>query len=207
MEVKLLSLEGEEKKKIRLPEKLFGIKPNEGVVWEVIKMYMARKRQGTASTKTRGEVRGGGRKPWRQKHTGRARHGSIRAPQWRHGGVVHGPKPRDYNYSVPAKVKRLALYSALSHRASQGKIFVIEDIKLDEPKTRRIAEILKNIGVYGEKTLLLYDEYDPILYKSARNIENLTIMEAHKANAYEILHAKNIVITEKGLRKLEEVFG
>ncbi|RKZ20012.1 50S ribosomal protein L4 [bacterium] len=207
MEVKLLSLEGQEKKKIKLPEKLFGVKPHEGVVWEVIKMYMARKRQGTACAKTRGEVRGGGRKPWRQKHTGRARHGSIRAPQWRHGGVVHGPKPRDYNYSVPAKVKRLALYSALSHRASQGKVFVIEDIKLEEPRTRRVAEILKNIGVYGEKTLLLYGDYDPILYKSARNIENLTILEAHKANAYDVLRARNLVITESGLKKLEEVFG
>lgn len=206
MKAKVYDSLGNEKGSLELPEKIFGVKPSDSAVYYSVKNILANRRQGTASTKTRGEVRGGGRKPWRQKGTGRARHGSIRSPLWKGGGVTFGPKPRDYSYSIPTKLKRLALYSAFSHRASQGNVFVIEKPELEEPKTRVIADFLKGLGLYGEKVLVLHDGKDKNFYKSCRNIKNLSVLEAYKSNPYDVLRHKYILITRDGLEQLQEVF-
>jgi len=191
--------------KIELPDDIFGVTPNESVVYEYVRMYLANQRQGNASAKTKGNVHGGGAKPWRQKHTGRARQGSRRSPLWKGGGVTFPPIPRDYSYSISKKKKRIALKSALSHRAKADNILVIDEFKVDVPKTKEGERILKEIGVYKEKSLILYSGNNENFYRSFRNIPNVAIMPANLINPYIVLWAKNILFTRDGLTKFEEV--
>jgi large subunit ribosomal protein L4 len=191
---------------IELNDSVFGVEVRPDVMHEVVVNYLANQRQGTQSTKTRTEVSGGGIKPWRQKGTGRARQGSIRAPQWVGGGVALGPKPRDYRYSVNKKVRRLALKSALSSKVVDGDIIVLEDLKLDEIKTSRMAEILKNLGV-TEKALIVLPENDSNVVLSARNIEGVDTTFVGAINTYEVLKSTKCIIVKDAVAKLEEVYA
>ena len=175
---------------------IFGIEPNEAVMHQVVTAQLAAARAGTHSTKTRSEVRGGGRKPWRQKGLGRARHGSIRAPQWIGGGVAHGPKPRDYSQRTPKKMKRLALRSALSARAADGQIKVVEDFGAwDEPKTKNATALLAAMGVTG-KVLLLAEDHERLAIKSFRNIEGVIASNLGQANTYDVIWAETVIMSK-----------
>ena len=185
---------------------VFGIEPNEVVLHAAVKNYLANQRQGTQSTLTRTEVRGGGIKPWRQKGTGRARQGSIRAPQWYHGGIVFAPKPRDYSYTLNKKVKRLALKSALSAKAAEEAIIVIDDLKVEEIKTAAFAAFLKNINVSG-KALVVTENVDEKVVKSARNIAGITTTIATILSPYMILNNRKLVVSKAALAKIEEVYA
>ena len=191
---------------IELSEAIFGIEPNEAVVHAVVKNHLANCRQGTQSALTRAEVSGGGIKPWRQKGTGRARQGSIRAPQWYHGGIVFAPKPRDYSYSLNKKVKRLALKSALSAKMASGDIIVIDAIKMDTIKTKTFKEFLNAVGA-DAKALVVTAEHNDTIVKSARNIPGVTTTFAALINVYDILNAKKFVVDQAALAKIEEVFA
>ena len=191
---------------IELSEAVFGIEPNESVVHDVVKNHLANKRQGTQSALTRAEVSGGGRKPWRQKGTGRARQGSTRAPQWTHGGIVFAPKPRDYSYTLNKKVRRLALKSALSDKAAQQNIVVIDAIRVDAPKTKEFAAFLKAVNVTG-KALVVTAEADTNVVKSGRNIPGCQVTFANLINVYDIVNAKQLVLDKAALAKIEEVFA
>ena len=185
---------------------VFGIEPNEAVVHSVLVNYLANQRQGTQSTKTRAEVSGGGRKPWRQKGTGRARQGSIRAPHWVGGGVALGPKPRSYNYTVNKKEKRLAIKSMLSSKVLENELVVVENLPLKEIKTKEMARILNNLKVEG-KAVILLPEKDEVVQKSARNIEGVKTLQVGTINVYDLLKHKNLVVTEDTVKKLEEVYA
>ena len=191
---------------IELSEAVFGIAPNQSVVHDVVKNHLANKRQGTQSALTRAEVSGGGRKPWRQKGTGRARQGSTRAPQWTHGGIVFAPKPRDYSYTLNKKTRRLALKSALSAKAAETAIGVIDEIKMDAPKTKEFAAFLKAVGVEG-KALVVTAAADANVIKSGRNIEGCQVTFANLLNVYDIVNAKKLVVDQAALAKIEEVFA
>ncbi len=191
---------------IELSEAIFGIEPNASVVHDVVKNHLANCRQGTQSTLTRAEVSGGGIKPWRQKGTGRARQGSIRAPQWTHGGVVFAPKPRDYSYTLNKKVKRLALKSALSAKAAAGEIIVIDSIKVDEIKTKTMVNFLNAVGA-EKKALVVTAEADTNVVKSARNIPGVVTAFANVINVYDIVNANKLVVDQAALAKIEEVFA
>lgn len=206
MKVELLSIEGEKRKELELPSTIFAQKVNGALLWEAARMYLARKRRGTASTKRRDEVRGSGRKLYRQKHTGRARVGDAYSPIRRGGGVPFGPKPRDFSCSISMSKKKLraALVSALSEKASMGAIKVIEEIKLEQPNTRRFSEILKNLDLNHKKTLFLLPELEKNIKLSARNIPKAGVMQATDLNAYEVMNYNFLVFTEKGLEKLLE---
>lgn len=203
MKVDVLTRTGETSGTVELPDRLFGIEPNKALLWEVTRMYLANRRQGTASAKKRGEVHGSGKKPWRQKHTGRARVGSVRSPVWKGGGVVHGPKPRDYSYSMPKKKKRLALVSALAEKSKENSIKIIEDFVIDKPKTKEIATILKKLNLEGKKTLLAVVGLDENLKRSSRNIPYLSVTPVKDLNAYTVLSHRYLVLTTKGLESLE----
>lgn len=200
-------VDGETKGEIELPRGLFGIKPSQHAMYEACKAYLASQRRGTASTKTRSEVRGGGRKPWRQKGTGRARHGSTRSPIWVGGGVAFGPKPRDYSYRIPKKMKRLALKSALSSKAGEAKLHIVEDFSFSEPKTKNMENILNVLGLKGKKTLLLLPSADENLLKSSRNLPYLTVKRAKDINCYEILNSEYLLVAVSALAQLKEVWG
>ena len=191
---------------IELSEAVFGITPNESVVHDVVKNHMANKRQGTQSALTRAEVSGGGRKPWRQKGTGRARQGSTRAPQWTHGGIVFAPKPRSYSYVLNKKVKRLAMKSALSAKAAAGEIIVIDSIKMDSIKTKDFRAFLNAVKADG-KSLVVTPAKDEIVVKSARNIPGVETSMANLINVYDILKAKYLVLDKEALAVIEEVFA
>ena len=191
---------------IELSEAVFGIEPNQAVVHEVVKNHLANKRQGTQSALTRAEVSGGGRKPWRQKGTGRARQGSTRAPQWTHGGIVFAPKPRDYSYTLNKKSRRLALKSVLSAKASEANIIVIDSIKMDAPKTKDFAAFLAAVGATG-KSLVITAAADTNVVKSGRNIPGCEITFANLINVYDVLKAQKLVVDQAALRKIEEVFA
>ena len=191
---------------IELSAAVFGIEPNQAVVHDVVKNHLANCRQGTQSALTRAEVSGGGRKPWRQKGTGRARQGSTRAPQWTHGGIVFAPKPRDYSYTLNKKVKRLALKSVLSAKASEGKIIVIDEIKMEAPKTKTFAAFLNAVNAEN-KALVVTAEADANVVKSGRNIEGCVITFANLINVYDVLNAKTLVVDKAALAKIEEVFA
>ncbi len=206
MLTKVYNMSGEQVGEIELSEAVFGITPNESVVHDVVKNHLANKRQGTQSALTRAEVSGGGRKPWRQKGTGRARQGSTRAPQWTHGGIVFAPKPRDYSYTLNKKVRRLALKSALSDKAAQQNIVVIDAIKVDAPKTREFAAFLKAVNVTG-KALVVTAEADTNVVKSGRNIPGCQVTFANLINVYDIVNAKQLVLDKAALAKIEEVFA
>ena len=191
---------------IELSEAVFGITPNEAVVHEAVKNHLANKRQGTQSALTRAEVSGGGRKPWRQKGTGRARQGSTRAPQWTHGGIVFAPKPRSYSYVLNKKVKRLALKSALSAKAAAGEIIVVDSIKMDSIKTKDFRAFLTAVKADG-KSLVVTPAKDEIVIKSARNIPGVETSMANLINVYDILKAKYLVLDKEALAVIEEVFA
>jgi len=203
--VALYNMDGKEIGTIELNESLFAAEVNGAVLHEVVKNYLANQRQGTQSTKTRAEVRGGGIKPWRQKGTGRARQGSIRSPQWIHGGIALGPKPRDYRYSINKKMKLVALKSALSSKVADSKIFVIDTLALDEIKTKKIVNLLGNVG--ASKALIVTNEVNENVYKSARNIEGVKASFVGALNVYEILKYDSLVISQDAVKKLEEVYA
>lgn len=191
---------------VELSDAVFAIEPNVPVMHRTVKAQQASWRQGTANTRTRGMVRGGGKKPWRQKGTGRARQGSIRAPQWTHGGIVFAPKPRDYSYTLNKKVKRLAMKSALSAKAQAEEIVVIDAIKMDSIKTKTFKTFLNAVGVNG-KALVVTAENDAIVVKSAANIPGVLVTFANLINVYDILNAKKLVVDQAALAKIEEVFA
>ncbi|SHG65677.1 LSU ribosomal protein L4P [Fodinibius roseus] len=186
-----------------LAESIFSIEPNETVIYEDVRRYMANQRQGTHKTKERGEVRGGGRKAYRQKGTGQARRGSIRSPLLKGGGTVFGPKPRDYSFRMSKKSRQLARKSALSIKAGEEAIKIIDDFSFDEPKTRKVVDILKGLEVETKKVLLLTAETDKIIYKSARNIPNVKVLEANKPTTYQILDADVILIQDSAVDVLQ----
>ena len=206
MNVKVYNMSGVEVGEVELNEAIFGIEPNQAVVHDVVKNHLANCRQGTQSALTRSEVSGGGIKPWRQKGTGRARQGSIRAVQWTHGGVAFAPKPRDYSYTLNKKVKRLALKSALSAKAAAGDIIVIDDIKMDEVKTKTFKTFLTAVGV-EKKALVVTPEKNENVYMSGRNIPGVQVTFANLINVYDILNAGKFVVDKAALAKIEEVFA
>lgn len=187
---------------IELSDAVFGVEINETAIYEVVKMQMASKRCGTASTKVRREVRGGGKKPWRQKGTGRARAGTIRSPLWRGGGVVFGPHPRDYSYTVPKKVKKLALVSALSMKVKEEKVLILRDFPMDEIKTKKFKEVVDRFG--WKKVLLVVDRANPVLEKSSRNLRGVKMMRSEGINVYDLLNHDHVVILEPSVRMIEE---
>ena len=198
-------MSGKQVGEIELSEVVFGIEPNEAVVHAVVKNHLANCRQGTQSALTRAEVSGGGKKPWRQKGTGHARQGSTRAPQWTHGGIVFAPKPRDYSYSLNKKVKRLALKSALSDKAANGNIVVVDGLKMDSIKTKTMKGLLDAMSV--TKSVVITAEQDEIIIKSARNIPGVVTTTAKILSVYDIVNAKQLVIDKAALAIIEEVFA
>ena len=205
-EVAVYNMAGAQVSEMELSDSVFGIEPNEAVVHQVVKAQLANRRVGTASTKTRGMVRGGGRKPWRQKGTGRARVGSRRSPIWRGGGTVFGPHPRDYSIRIPKKVRRLALKSVLSDKLNNGEIVVLEALSFEEPKTKRIIEVLNALNVF-EKALVVTADGDINVTKSARNIPGVKPVRADFINVYDLLAYDKLVITKDAVAKMEEVYG
>ena len=199
-------MSGKQVGQIELSDAVFGITPNASVVHDMVKNHLANKRQGTQSALTRAEVSGGGRKPWRQKGTGRARQGSTRAPQWTHGGIVFAPKPRDYSYTLNKKARRLALKSALSAKAADAAIVVIDSIKMEAPKTAEFAKFLKAVGC-DTKTLVVTAAADANVVKSGRNIPGCEITFANLLNVYDIVNADKLVVDKAALAKIEEVFA
>ena len=191
---------------IELAESVFGIEPNAAVMHQMVVNYLAAQRQGTQSALTRAEVSGGGKKPWRQKGTGRARQGSTRAPQWTHGGIVFAPKPRDYRFTVNKKVRRLAMKSALSTKAAESEIIVVDSIKLDEYKTKKIAAMLSAIGA-DKKALVVLPEVDSKVIKSANNLPGVKTAQVNELNVYDILNADKLVIAKEAVSKIEEVYA
>ena len=206
MKTNVYDMTGKQVGEIELSEAVFGIEPNVSVLHDVVKNHLANCRQGTQSALTRAEVSGGGIKPWRQKGTGRARQGSIRAPQWYHGGVVFAPKPRDYSYTLNKKVKRLALKSALSAKAATQDIIVVDSIKMERPKTKEFKSFLQAVNA-DCKALVVTAENDQLVVKSARNIPGCMVAFANVINVYDILNAKKLVIDQTAVAKIEEVFA
>ena len=204
--IKVLNMAGAEVGSVELNDAIFGIEPNAAVVHEVVKNHLANCRQGTQSALTRAEVSGGGKKPWRQKGTGHARQGSTRAPQWTHGGIVFAPKPRDYSYVLNKKVKRLALKSVLSAKAAEGKLVVIDSIKMDAIKTADFRKFLTAVGVDG-KAVVATPAVDQIIVKSARNIPGVLTTPAVQMNVYDIIKAQYLVLDQAALAKIEEVYA
>lgn len=203
--VTVYNMSGAQVGEIELSEAVFGIQPNQVAVHAVIKNYLANQRQGTQSTLTRTEVRGGGRKPWRQKGTGHARQGSIRAPQWNHGGIALGPKPRDYSYSLNKKVRRLALKSAFSSKVLENALVVVDEIKAGEYKTKSVIAMLKALNIEG-KALVVTAEKDEKFVKSAANIPGVKTALTNTINVYDIVNAGKLVLSKDAVAKIEEVY-
>ncbi len=206
MQTKVFDMAGKQVGEIELSDAVFGVEINEAVVHDVVKNHLANCRQGTQSALTRAEVSGGGIKPWRQKGTGRARQGSIRAPQWYHGGIVFAPKPRDYSYTLNKKVKRLALKSVLTAKAQEENLVVIDAIKMDEIKTKTFKQFLQAVNA-DCKALVVTAENDAIVVKSAANIPGIVVTFANLINVYDVLNAKKLVVDKAALAKIEEVFA
>lgn len=204
--VNVYNMLGEQTEEMELKEDIFGIEVNENALHAVVKNQLANRRQGTQSAKTRAGVRGGGKKPWRQKGTGRARHGSTRSPIWTGGGVTFAPKPRDYSYKVPKKVKKLAIKSALSSKVLDKEIIVLDKLSLESPKTKEMAKILANVKA-DKKSLIVMDEKDINVIKSAKNIPNVKTTLVNTLNAYDILKFDSFIITKDAVNKVEEVFA
>ncbi|WP_314032652.1 50S ribosomal protein L4 [Mogibacterium timidum] len=204
--VTMLNMAGAEVGEITLNDEIFGIEPNEFAVQTVIKNYLANQRQGTQSAKTRSEVRGGGRKPFRQKGTGRHRQGSTTDPTQVGGGIVFAPKPRDYRYSVPKKVKRLALKSVLSAKVADNEIIVLDELKFDEPKTKEMVKVLDNIKA-DKKTIIVMDEKDENVVRSASNIQGVRTALVGTMNVYEIINHYSLVLTKAAAERIEEVYA
>ncbi len=204
--VKVYDMNGQPVSDLELNDAVFGIEPNAVVMHAAVVNYLANQRQGTQSTLTRTEVSGGGKKPWRQKGTGHARQGSTRSPQWRHGGVALGPKPRSYSYSLNKKVKRLALLSALSSKCADNDIVVVDAIKTDEFKTKTIVNMLKALNV-DEKALIVLDTADKKIIKSAANIPGVKTTQYNTLNVYDILNYNKFVVVKDAVAKIEEVYA
>ena len=211
--VEVINMNGEKTGEIDLKDNIFGIKANQNAMHTAVIYYLANQRQGTKCTKTRAEVRGGGRKPWRQKGTGRARQGSIRSPQWRKGGVVFAPKPRDFSFKINKKLKRLAIKSALSTRLSEKKLIVMDKLELDEIKTKGFAKIVMNINLNGKKTLFVINNNAEDLKSSknvilsARNLFNVKTIASDLINTYAVLNHEYLVLTIDAVNKIQEVFA
>jgi large subunit ribosomal protein L4 len=201
--IEVRNLEGEKVKDLDLADEVFAIKPNQSVLWESVKQYLASQRRGTHSTKSRAEVRGGGKKPWRQKGTGRARAGSSRSSLWRHGSIAHGPKPRDYSYKLPEKVLDGALRSALAVKFQENKLTVVDDFNLLEVKTKLFAGALHKLGL-ARTVLVVNDATNRNLELSSRNIAGLDLVRHHKIHPYHVLSHDGLLISEKALARLEE---
>ena len=206
MKFDVLNKNGEKVSSVELSDAVFGITPNEKVMHAAVVNFLANQRQGTQSTKTRAEVSGGGRKPWRQKGTGHARQGSTRAPQWTHGGIALGPKPRDYSYTLNKKVKRLAIKSALSDKAANGNLIIVDSLAMDEYKTKTVANLLAAVGAEG-KSLVATAVLEEKLVKSAAIICCVKSSLAANVNTYDVLYADKLVVDLDGAKKLEEVFA
>ena len=204
--VDVYDLNGKKVSDIELAENVFGIEPNEAIVHSVLKNYLANQRQGTQSTKTRSEVSGGGKKPWRQKGTGRARQGSTRAPQWIKGGIALGPKPRSYRYTVNKKERRLAIRSVLSSKVLEKELTVLDKIELKEIKTKTMVKALTSLKLEG-KTLIVLPENDKNVVMSARNIEGVKTISANNINVFDLLKYSNLVLPVDTVKKLEEVYA
>lgn len=205
-EVAVLNMQGKEVGRQQLSDAVFGIEPNGPVMNDMVKNYLANQRQGTQSALTRSEVSGGGKKPWRQKGTGRARQGSTRAPQWTHGGVALGPKPRSYRYALNRKMKVLGLKSALSAKVLENDLVLVEDIKVEGYRTKAVVAMLKALGV-DRKALIVTAEVDPVLVGSARNIPGVKTTIVGSLNSYDILNAGKLVVSVAAAEKLEEVYS
>ena len=204
--VAVLDMAGKNVGEITLNDAIFGIEPNAVVMHMAVVNYLANQRQGTQSTLTRTEVSGGGKKPWRQKGTGHARQGSTRAPQWRHGGIVHAPKPREYSYALNKKVRRLALKSALSDKVLNNSLIVLDELKLDSYKTKTVADCLKAIGA-AKKTLIVLADNNAFAVKSIANIAGVKSAQVNTINTYDIINADTLVIVKSAVSKLEEVYA
>ena len=203
--VSVYNMEGKEVGKMDLSDAIFGVEINEHLVHLAVVQHLANKRQGTQKAKTRAEVSGGGRKPWRQKGTGHARQGSTRSPQWTHGGVVFAPTPRDYSFKLNKKEKRIALKSALTSKVQDGKVMVLEELKLDEIKTKKFQEVLTNLN--AKKALVVIKENDKNIVLSARNIPDAQTIVADSINVYDIMKAGTVVLTKDSVAKIEEVYA
>lgn len=204
--VSVFNMTGKKVSDMDLAEEIFGVTPNVSAMHLCVVSYLANQRQGTQSTLTRAEVSGGGKKPWRQKGSGRARQGSTRSPQWTHGGIAHGPKPREYGFSINKKVRRLAMKSALSSKAVAQEIVVLEDLKLDEIKTKEIVKVLAALET-GKKTLIVLPEKNDIIYRSARNIAGVKVSLVNTLNVYDILNCDTLLILKDAVAKIEEVYA
>ena len=204
--IAVVDMTGKNVGEITLSDAVFGIEPNAAVMHEAVVNYLANQREGTQSTLTRTEVSGGGKKPWRQKGTGHARQGSTRAPQWRHGGIVHAPKPRDYSYVINKKERRLALKSALSDKVLSGSLIVLDALTLDSYSTKTVAACLKAIGA-AKKTLIVLEDNNSVAVKSAANIAGVKTAQYNTINTYDILNADSLVIVKNAVAKIEEVYA
>ncbi|CZR95302.1 50S ribosomal protein L4 [Clostridioides difficile] len=202
----VLNVSGQNVGEIELSDSIFGVEVNGHVLYEVVKNQLANKRQGTQSAKTRAEVRGGGRKPWKQKGTGRARQGSTRSVQWVGGGVAFAPKPRSYRYTLPKKVRRLAMKSALSSKVQNSEVIVLDALNMDAPKTKEFAQILNNINAAKKALVVIADKNDNVI-KSARNIEGVQTALVNTMNVYDILKYDSFIITTDAVKKVEEVYA
>lgn len=204
--VALYDITGNQIGDVELNDDIFGVEVNNHVMYEAVKNYLANQRQGTQSARTRADVRGGGKKPWRQKGTGRARQGSIRSPQWKGGGVVFAPKPRDYSYKIPKKVKRLALKSALTSKVQDQEIIVVDRLVLEQPKTKEMVKVLNNLNA-SKKTLIVIPEKDEAVLRAASNIPGVKTAYVNTINVYDILNCDSFLITKDAVNKVEEVYA
>ncbi len=204
--VSVFDMNGKKVSDLALAESVFGIEPNTYAMHLCVVNYLANQRQGTQSTRTRSEVSGGGKKPWKQKGTGRARQGSTRAPQWTHGGIAHGPKPREYGFSINKKVRRLAMKSAFSSKVAAEELVVLDDLKLDAIKTKEVVKVLTALET-GKKVLLVLPENNDILYRSARNIAGVKVSTVNTLNVYDILNCDTMLVLKDSVAKIEEVYA
>ncbi len=208
MKLDVLKINGKKSgKKVDLSEEIFGIEPNDHAIYLAVKSYLANQRQGTHKAKERGEVRGGGKKPWKQKGRGGARAGTSRSPLWIGGGTIFGPRPRNYRQDLPKKVKRLARKSALSYKVKDEQLILVEDFNFEKPKTKEFAGILESLNLTGKKILLLTNGKQEVVFKSGRNIPKTKILEAAKASTYDILNNQVLVIQESAVDVLHKTFG
>ena len=204
--VSVFDMNGKKVSDLALAESVFGIEPNSYAMHLCVVNYLANQRQGTQSTRTRSEVSGGGKKPWKQKGTGRARQGSTRAPQWTHGGIAHGPKPREYGFSINKKVRRLAMKSAFSSKVAAEELVVLDDLKLDAIKTKEVVKVLTALET-GKKVLLVLPENNDVLYRSARNIAGVKVSTVNTLNVYDMLNCDTMLVLKDSVAKIEEVYA
>ncbi len=205
-EMNIHTIDGEKIGEIELNDNLFRAKINKHIVHQIVKRHLSEKRRGTASTKNRSEVRGGGKKPWRQKGTGRARAGSIRSPLWNGGGVIFGPDNRNYSYSIPKKMRLIALKSVLSGKAKNNDIIILQELKLENGKTRDITEIFSNLQIDSDKVLIVIEKEDERIRRAVRNLKDAMVITANKINTYDLLSHRKMVITKDALKIIGEVF-